>query len=239
MKFIPAVLFIVLCSFYGGKNAEDVLKQMYSRYSGKWQHSFTFNQTTENYRNDSLIRTATWCEAIVYPDKFRIDFGDKKEGNAVIYNKDSAYSFRKGKLVRTSYNEDDLTFLLGGMYFFSFDTVKAKMNRFGFSLDKFHEDKWNNKPVYVIGASSNEEKTNQVWIDKENLVLIRFIKYTGGKKEEGILEDHKRFGGGWSETSCRFYFDDKLFQKEIYHDCKANGNVDLNMFDPQKFSIEH
>ncbi len=237
MKLISAVCLVVLCAFSNGKNAPDVLKQMYKRYDGKWQANFTFNQTTENYRHDSLIRTSTWYEAIVYPDKFRIDFGDRKEGNAVIYNKDSAYNFRKGKLVRTSVNDDDLTFLLGGMYFYPLDTVEAKMNRFGYSLDKFHEDKWNDRPVYVIGANSTAEKTDQVWIDKENLVVVRFIKYTGGRKEEGVLSDHKRFGDGWSETACSFYFDDKLFQKETYHDCKANTDIDLSMFDPKKFSI--
>jgi len=239
MKIISALVLCMLSSLSSNNSSEEVIQKMYQRYAGKWMHSFTFNQTTENYRNDSLIKTAIWYEAIVYPDKFRIDFGDKKDGNAAIFAKDSIYDFRKGKLTRTSVNDDDLTFLLGGMYFYPFDTVKAKFAAYGYDLDKFHETTFEDKPVCVIGANNAEEKTNQVWIDKEKLVVVKFIRYTNGQKEEGILGDHKQFGGGWSETSCMFYIDGKLFQKEIYHDCKANEAVDLKIFDPYHFSYLH
>src|SRR5690242_14008580 len=93
-------------------NSSEEVLQKYHQYAGKWMHSFMFDQTTSVYRNDSLIRTSVWHEAIVYPDKFRIDFGDLKDGNAAIFTSDSVYSFRAGKLVRTSPNDDDLTFIL-------------------------------------------------------------------------------------------------------------------------------
>ena len=32
-----------------------------------------------------------------------------------------------------------------------------------------------------------------------------------------------------------FYMDDKLFQKETYHDCKANVQIDPKFFDPKAF----
>ena len=234
-KFSPILLLIVLCSFSGEKSGEDVLKDMHKRYAGKWYRSFTFNQTTEQYKNDSIIKTSTWYEAIVFPDKFRIDFGEKKDSNAVIYLKDSVYSFRKGKLMRKAFNDDDLTFLLGGMYSHSFDSVKAKIQRQGYDINKFHEDNWKGQPVYVIGASSADEKTNQLWIDKEKLVVLKFIKYDGAEKEEGVFYGHQRFGNAWSETACDFYVNDKLIQKEKYHDCKADVKIDEGIFDPYHF----
>src|SRR5205085_10609058 len=108
MKYLLAVTILFLFSFDTHKDAGDVLKKMYKRYGGKWFRTFHFIQSTENYRNDSLIRTSTWYEAIIYPDKFRIDFGDLKNGNAVLYNKDSAYNFRNHKLARVTPNDDDL-----------------------------------------------------------------------------------------------------------------------------------
>ena len=234
MKLI-AISLLFTSFFYTPQNSKDILKKMHNRYAGKWYSSFTFNQTTENYRNDSLIRTATWYEAIQYPDKFRIDFGDTKSGNAVIFTKDSTYNFRNGKLGRVTINNDDLTFLLGGMYFYPFESVVSRFTSLGYDLNKFHEDTWQNEPVYVIGADNTAEKTNQLWVDKENLFPVRFIKFDNGRKEEGILNDHKKFGNGWSETSCIFYIDDKLYQKEIYHDCKANVSIDPKFFDPTLF----
>src|ERR1700729_723047 len=133
-------------------NSEKVLKQMYDRYAGKWYHSFTFVQTTESYKSDSLVKTATWYEAVLFPDKFRIDFGDLKDGNAIIFNNDSAYLFKSGLLANVKSDTNDLTFLLGGLYFYPFDKMISQVRAFHYDLSRFHEDSWNQKPVYVIGA---------------------------------------------------------------------------------------
>lgn len=213
----------------------QVLKLMYDRYNGKWFHTLTFTQTTETYRNDSLIKTATWYEYIMFPNKFRIDFGDPSEGNAVIFRNDSAYRFQKGKLKTSRADSDDLTFLLGGLYFYPFEQVLSKLKSLHYDLNKFHEDKWNGKAVYVIGADTKDEKLNQLWIDKEKLVLLRFIKFDDNQKEEGIFEKHIPLNGGWSETMCTFYMNDHLIQKEYYRDCKADGVIDLKIFEPAAF----
>ncbi len=232
------IFFALACFFFlsPSDNSEEVLQKMYQQYAGKWMHSFTFDQTTEMYRNDSLLKTAEWHEAIVYPDKFRIDFGDPKDGSAAIFTKDSVYSFHNGKLMRTSVNDDDLTFILGGMYFYPFDTVKTMFGRMGYNLGKFCEASVNGNPAYVIGANDTAEKTNQLWIDKEKLVTVKFISYNHGEKEEGIFSDHKQFDGSWSETNCVFYVDGKLIQKEIYFNCKANEPVDLKIFNTHNFT---
>ncbi len=236
-------LFLVFTSlflvFSGTNNSEEVLQKMYQQYAGKWMHNFTFDQTTGVYRNDSLIRTSVWHEAIVYPDKFRIDFGDTKDGNAAIFTTDSVYSFHSGKLVRTSPNEDDLTFILGGMYYYPFDTVKAMLTRQKYDLNKFCETTLDGKPAYVIGANDTTEKVNQLWIDKENLVAVKFINYNHGEKEEGIFSNHKQFGSGWSETKCVFYIDGKLIQTEDYFNCKADTEIDLKIFDPHNFTYNN
>ena len=233
--FITALVAAV--SFLNHNASEDVLEKMYKQYAGKWMKSFRFTQTTEVYRNDSLINTSTWYENIVYPDKFRIDFGSKTVGNAALFVNDSIYSFRSSKLAHVSANDEDLTFILGGMYFYPLDTVKLMLRRMGYDLNKFYETNLNDKPVYVIGANNAEEKANQLWIDKEKLVVAKFINYNRGDKEEGIFGNHKQFGNGWSETLCTFYVDGKLIQKETYYECKADENIDLKIFDPYNFSL--
>lgn len=236
---IAAAIFIVIgSSFAGGdkiKSGKELLAKMHKTYSGKWYKDFTFSQTTESYKNDSLVKAATWHETIVFPDYFRISFGDPEAGNAMIQIRDSMFNFRKGKLVQKSLKGEDLTFLLGGMYFLPLDSVLVKMKKEGYDINKFHEDKWQGKDAYVLGTSTADEKENQLWIDKEKLIVVRFIKYDAKSKEEAVFGDHKQFGKAWSETSCLFYINDKLIQKETYHDCKANGGVDLSIFDVQNF----
>ncbi|MFT4155711.1 hypothetical protein [Parafilimonas sp.] len=230
MKPLALILF-ALIFIQPHNTSETVLAKMHAKYAGKWMKSFSFTQTTETYFNDSLIKTATWYEHIVYPDKFRIDFGDKTSGNAAIFTPDSVYSFRGGKLQNTFSNDDDLTFILGGMYFHPLDSVKAIFGRLGYNLGKFHE----NDSVYVIGADSTNEAANQFWVDRHKLVVVKFLNYSHGEKEEGIFYNHKQFGNSWSETACDFYINDALVQKEIYRNCKANAVIDLKIFNPHKF----
>lgn len=218
---------------------KEVLKKMHERYAGKWYKTLFFDQTTEIYRNDSLKRSETWYEHIQFPQNFRIDFGSPDSGNAVIFKNDSSYVFRNSKKVRTNYYPNDLLFLLGGMYFYPLDETFSEMNSFGFDINKFHEDIWKGKGVYVIGANKNEDSVNQVWFEKENYNLVRMIKFEKKQKEEALLEDHVKLNGGYSETLVHFYINNKLVQIEKYHDLKADIEMDPSIFDPDNFVKIH
>ncbi|HEX5153729.1 MAG TPA: hypothetical protein VFW07_19920 [Parafilimonas sp.] len=236
MKIIIISL-VAAVSFLNHNTNDDVIEKMYKQYAGKWMKSFSFTQTTQMYRNDSLVNTSTWYENIAYPDKFRIDFGSKTAGNAALFVNDSIYSFRNSKLNHVSANDENLTFILGGMYFYPLDSVTLMLRRMGYNLNKSYETSLNDKPAYVVGANNGEEKANQLWIDKEKLVIVKIISYNRGDKEEGIFSNHKQFGNGWSETLCSFYVNGTLVQKETYYDCKADENIDLKIFDPYNFSL--
>jgi hypothetical protein len=215
--------------------SREVLKKMHDRYAGKWYKTFSFNQTTEVYRNDSLKHTETWYENIKFPKDFRIDFGDPDSGKAVIYKNDSSYFFRNGKLAGVRPDNNDLLFLLGGMYFYKFDEVISKMKSYGYDLDKFHEDTWKGKEVYVIGAGKGEDSVNQLWIEKENYSPVRMIKIENNNKEEALFEDHVKLGGGYTETLVYFFINNKLVQVEKYHDLKGDIEIDPSIFDAQNF----
>jgi hypothetical protein len=229
-----SIILLLFFHFNVHKNAtsQDVLLKMYNRYHNKWHKSLKFNQTTEQFRNDSLIRTATWYEQIVYPDLLRIDFNSEKSNNGVIFRHDSTYVFRNNKVVRSGNGENELIFFLGGMYFMPFDKVLNHFAGLHYDLSKYHIDTWKGKPVYVIGADNNGDKVNQLWIDQEKLVAVRFIKYDNNTKEEGFFEQQIPLKGAWSETKCSFYINDKILQIETYHDVIAGAPVDMGAFDP-------
>ena len=230
-------LLLVCCSLSASyaQTGEKTLEKMYRTYAGNWCNTLTFVQRTENYQNDSLTKISTWYETIAYPGQFRIDFGDPAKGNATLFLGDSVFTFRKGALLRKDYRVNDLIFLLGGMYFHPLEKVKTLFKEFGFDLSKGHESTWKGKAVYVIGAMSGDETSNQLWIEKERLILLRMIKQENGQKEEGIFEDHIRTGKGWTETKIAFYLDGKLFQLEYYNDVKANVPITEGHFDPTLF----
>lgn len=233
MKLYTALLiFLLPLSHSSDLNSTTLLQKMYARYHGHWHTNLAFNQTTEQYRNDSLVKTQTWYEHILYPDKLRIDFDSLKSGNGVIFRGDSTYVFKNNKLTRSVKNENELIFFLGGMYFVPFDQVLTHFKALNYDLTKFHTDTWKGKPVYVIGADKADEKVNQLWIDQEKLVSVRFLKYENGTKEEGTMEDQIALKGAWSETLCKFYINDHILQVEKYHDVVPGGPVDKKLFEP-------
>jgi len=220
-------------------SSTELLKKMYQQNHGKWYKTFHFVQTTERYRNDSLISTQTWYETIVFPDLFRMDFGNPKDGNGVIYARDSSFRFRQGKLIDSRKDENELIFFLGGMYFRSFDEVLKHFKELNYDLSKFYKTSWNGQKIYVIGASSSDEKVNQLWIDADKLFPVRFFKYEGNGMLEGTFENIVSVKNGLTLTKASFYFNDKLVQVENYKDYVTEDPIDLRMFDPNQFGAVH
>jgi hypothetical protein len=233
MKILSLILFFFLPFSSPQKmNSTTVLKKMYARYHGKWHSSLSFNQTTERYKNDSLVKSDTWYERIAYPDMLRIDIGGRESGNGIIFRKDSTYVFNNNKVTRSLKNENELIFFLGGLYFVPFDDILAHFKALHYDLSKFHTSTWKGKSVYVLGADRDDEKANQLWIDQQKLVAVRFVKYDDNTKEEGLFEDQIALKNAWSETRCSFYVNGKILQVEKYHDVVPGGPLDKSIFDP-------
>lgn len=232
------MLMLSSLSLYNNED-KDFIGKMFDHYHKEWYHSFTFIQKTENFRNDSLIKTSTWYEAGIFPDKFRIDFGEPKLGNAVIFRNDSVYVFRNKEVVVSREEKNDLLFIIGGMYFLDKSEVYQKFEAFGYDLRKSFSTKFHGHDVVVIGANSDGEKVNQLWYDKKQMVLLRMIKYVDGHVQEGIFEDHQKQGKAWNESKITFYQDGKLDQIEYYSDFKANPKISDSLFDPSMFGSIH
>jgi hypothetical protein len=209
---------------------------MYHQYAGHWYRTFTFNQTTQQYRNDTLKKTQTWYEFMRFPDRFRMDFGDADSGNAAIFRGDSCYRFKNFKLTSTTINNNEgLIFLLGGMYFYPLDQVYRMLDTLQYDLTACRRDHWQGRNVYVVGKNG----ANQLWIDTEDLYLVRLLKIDGAHSLDARFDGYKPFGGGWSETKCSFYLDGKLIQVETYHDCKAGVPLGESLFDPAGLVRSH
>ena len=217
-------------------SGREIIARMYRQYAGIWYRSFSFNQTTEQYHNDSLKKTQTWYEFIRFPDRFRMDFGDADSGNAAIFRGDSCYRFKDFKLSSTTINNNEgLIFLLGGMFFYPRDQVYTILDSLHYDLATCRLDHWQGSPVFVIGGKD----ANQLWIDREHLYLVRMLKVGGGQTLDARFGDYKPFGGGWSETKCTFYLNGKLIQVETYHDCKAGAPLGDSLFDPSQLVRSH
>ncbi len=221
-------------------STQSLVEAMQSRYTGKWSRTVTFVQHNVHYQADTVKNTSVWYEALEYPDKFRIDFSEPKEGNAVIFANDSVFNFRAGKLVAKRQQANHLMLLAGGIYFIPTDKALSRLQEAGYDISKFHENTWEGKPVYVVGAEKGDLQSAQFWIDKDKLYLVRTLTPTPDQHlQEAQFSKHIKNGRGWIETEVLFLKDGKRQQLEMYKDIKANPVLPSGIFSENQFGKVH
>lgn len=222
-------------------STKDLLKTMKKRYDGKWFKSFTFIQKTIRYdAQGKASKPVLWYEAIRYPNQFRIDIGNPKQGKSVIFNADSAYRFKQGKLIGTRYDPQYFLLMKGGIYYRNLKACLELLEKGGYDIQSFHADTYKGRPVYVIGAKQGDLKSPQFWIDQQYFYVVRRIRATRSKKVLDVqYTNHKASGGGWVEQKVTFELDGKLVQVEEYTQINTQPNIPQGFFDPTQFGKSH
>lgn len=212
---------------------------IHQQFYKQFPKTITFIQRTDIYRADTIFRTQTWYEAGRFPELFRIDFGDPKDGNAVIYKGDSTYNFRKSKLVKAGVDPNILIYLLGGMYFQSSQEVNQKLKADGFDLSKSYQTRWENRDVLVFGTAVPDSTKNQLWYDAKAHYLVRMINIKPQSRIECQFGNHQQTGKVWHEGFVKILINNQLAQTETYSNFKINVPLDLDFFNPSKFGTWH
>ena len=235
MKKIIVLLFFISSSvlFAQYKTGEELLAAMHKKYYNNYCKTLQFEQKTIRYkesvdtREDVIIDTAYWYEWISYPDKFRIDIGTKFGGNGVIFKNDSAYNYRKHKLVKTREDKNDLLLLLGGMYFRKFSDVTTRLKEAGYDLNKIKADTVNKVDCFVIGADGSY----QIWVDKKDLKVM-CLKTKAGETDwlEIRFDAFQKSCKGFNETKVTAKKNGKLEQVEEYQNIKTSIAIPDSIF---------
>lgn len=199
--------------------------------------SYTFVQKTIRYKDGEGPTKNIWYEAIQYPTSFRIDFGPKEDGKAVIYRNDSVYVIQDHKILRREQEYQDFLLVEGGMYQYkSYKKVLERLKEFGYDISKFHVNTYQGYDVYVFGADKGDLTSKQMWIDKDYLFIHRkFTKLKNGKLLEVQYDDFKKVEGRWIETKVLIFIDGKLFQEEYYTDIDMSANLPKGVFEPNNW----
>ena len=227
-------------------SGEELLGRMHNRWSSgtPWFHTLTFEQQTTIVRADGTKSVATWYEAILAPDRLRIDFGDPSEGNGVIYTADSVYVMRGGKLQRAVDQGNPFLPFVIGVYTQPLERTMAQLEPLGFDMSRVRSDRWKGRPVYVVGASgASDTSSAQFWVDSERLILLRMILAPqGGGSSSGRqepmdihLDEYVETGGGWLATKVAMHTGTSSRQTEEYSDWRTGVELDPDLFVVEKW----
>jgi hypothetical protein len=222
------------------RDGRELLAQMHDRYAGRWFNSLTFIQKTTQRRPDGTEQVSTWYEAQL-GSRLRIDFGDPALGNGALYTADSLYVVRGGKVARMVGSGNPFLPLIAGVFLQPVDLTIRQLAPFKIDLGTLRAEEWEGRPTYVVGARSPADTTSpQLWIDRERLIVVRFIMAlspTPNPRVQDIrLENNVPVGGGWLATRIRFLDAGVAVQSEDYSDWHADVPLAPSFFQAERWT---
>lgn len=223
-------------------SGREVLEAMRAAYDGKWYHTLTFRQKTTLRAADGTERVQTWYESLRHTaaggTQLRIDFGDPKDGNGVLYTADSLWRIRGGKLATSAADGNVFLPLIEGVYVQPLDRTIRELASTKIDMSKVYQTKRDGHETWVVGVTSAADSTSpQFWVDADRKVVTRMIMVVApGRPPMDIhLDGYQRAGQGWLATKVTMYVGGVAQQMEEYFDPKVGGLIDPLLFDPAQW----
>jgi len=224
------------------RGGEDLLRAMHDRYKDSWYQTLTFKQKSTTYKPDGSSSAEAWYEAASIPGKLRIDIGPRAAGKGYLFIDGDLIVIKDNKVTDTRHSVNMLL-VLGFDVYRQDPQITAKIvSEEGYDLSKIHEDTWEGKPAYVVGAVKGDLKSKQFWVEKNSLLFLREIEPArkDAEKTEDIRFIHYRpLAGAWIAAGVEVYSEGRKVFSEDYSEIQANVKLDPDTFDAQKFATTH
>lgn len=219
------------------KSGRDLIQAMHDRYAGTWYKTLTFTQHNTATDTAGAQTHSTWREYAAIPGRLRIDFLPVDSGQGGLYRADSEYRFAGDTISGRRAFIHPLLVLGFDVYAIPVDSTIAKLTRVGFDLTQLHEDTWQGRPVYVVGAPAGNTHHLQFWVDQERLVFVRMLQ--PGRDTTHVIEsrfdDYRPAGKAWVSPRVEFFRDGKPVWLEEYVELRTDVPLDDAVFDPNHF----
>jgi hypothetical protein len=246
MRYTKILIFFFCCTLTctGQKKSskikytdgKELIKAMHKAYApDKWYKYFTFSQNMEFYRNDSVIKKDVWHEAYS-PGSLVIKFGSKDSKDGVLFSDFKVHSFSNGKEPKSAQRVHDLLLVGLDVYFYDPEKTIKVLDSLGYNLSKIHENVFDGRKVYVVGAEKGDSTSKQFWIDAERLYMHRIMYDQKGKINDVIFSDYTKMENYWMSKTIIFKTNGKLGLIERYYDIKFPKSLPTDWFDPKKFN---
>ncbi len=223
-------------------SGEDLLRAVHDRYASSWYQTVTFVQKSTTYKPDGTSSAETWYEAVSVPGKLRIDIGPPSDGKGYLFVDGMLTVIKDNKVAATQKDVNILLVLGFDVYRQKPETTIQVVKAEGYDLAKIHEDTWEAKPAYVVGADQGDSKSKQFWVSKDNLLFLRVIEPSRGdatKLDDIGFIHYEPLAGAWIAAGVEVYSEGKKVFSEDYSDIQANVKLDPGTFDPEKFAATH
>ncbi len=216
-------------------DAASLVQAMHDRWAGRWYRTLSFRQRTTRVQPNDSISAETWLEWLSLPGKLRIQMGDPAQGRGVIYSGDSTYVVRNGTVARRAPGRNLLLVLGFDVYAQPPERTLEILRQEGIDLTRFHEDTWQGKPVWVVGADPDDLDAKQFWIEKDRLLFLRLLEPAGGASDrvnDVRFASYAPLGKAWVAPLVEVWNGDRRVFWEEYSDLRADPRLSADLFDP-------
>jgi hypothetical protein len=235
--------------FVSIRSAESLLKAIHNSKNNV--RDLTFSQTVTFYNPEgSVLRTLDTFVSRQRSGFQRLDVVPLKDRKATLYRDGSIFEFQDGSLafqkkvidpeIKLSLIPAEYTILLLNCAVYSnpLKEVINKLKEAGFDLSKFHEETWQNRKVYIVGANQGNLQDKQFWIDQERLVLVRLIQ-PGKKQETGTFDiqfnNFEKVKNTWEFREASYKFNGKPERQIVRTNFRSDNTLPDDLFSPDKF----
>lgn len=216
-----------------------ILTAMHARYVGTWYRTLTFAQRNTATAPDGAIEHSTWLEYAALPGRLRIEFQPPDSSAGILFVRDSQFVFKGGRLSSATAFVHPLMVLGFDVYFDSAERTATRLEQLGFDLATVHDDTWQGRPVYVVGALPGDQHRRQFWVDKERLVFVRMLEpgqRDTARTSDIRFNDYRPSGPAWISAEVAFLVDGKQRWLEQYSDIRTGTTLPDSLFDPRRWA---
>src|SRR5207302_1594643 len=119
-------------------------------------------------------------------------------------------------------------------YFGPAERTARGPERLGLDLATGHEDTWDGRPAYVVGARRGDLRTRQFWVDKDRLLFVRLLE--PGQRDttrtsDIRFNDYRPVGAAWVSAEVAFLVDGHQRWLEQYAEISTGTALSDALFD--------
>ena len=165
-----------------------VVKAMHDLYGGKFLRTMSFLQNNTAYSSTGQEQHSQWYEHWEVPGKLRIAFLPATQRSGLVQVDDKVASFDNGIRVDFRPSVNPVLLLTADVYAAPVPIIMRGLDSLSVDTEVIRIDEWEGRPVYVVGAKAGDSTSNQMWIDADKLLLLRFIQH-GKSGDRPVISD--------------------------------------------------
>jgi hypothetical protein len=221
-------------------NGASVVRAMHDMYAGKYLKTMSFLQNNTAYTTTGQEQHSQWYEHLEVPGKLRIAFLPATQRSGLVQVDDNVASFDNGIRVDFRPSVNPLLLLTADVYAASLPTIMRELDSLHVETDLIRTDEWDGHPVYVVGAKAGDSTSNQMWVDAERLLLLRFIQRSKAGERTMVsdmrVQSYKEIQGFTIPTEFLVLRNGRPVWREEYANVRINEVFPTGTFDQARWN---